>query len=219
MRRRRDVATHAEGRLMVHLVPPPQTPGEVLAHLARDRVFAIAGHSGLTLRSWRPGDVDALLRHADNRKVWRNLTDAFPYPYTREEAEHWLGTPDAQWHGAHFAIALGDVPVGGCGAIPLSGMERFTANVGYWLGEAVWGRGIATAALRELTRLLLDESSLERLQAHVYEWNPGSMRVLEKNGYAREGWLRRSVVKDGHLIDRAIYARLRSEPLADRIVT
>ena len=93
-------------------------------------------------------------------------------------------------------------------------MERFTADVGYWLGESWWGRGIATAALAALTRHVFAATGVERLQATVFEWNPASMRVLEKNGYVREGWLRRSIVKDGHLIDRAMYARLRREPLA-----
>jgi RimJ/RimL family protein N-acetyltransferase len=176
-------------------------------------VIAVPSVPGLELRAWRRGDEDALCRHANSRAIWRNMTDLFPHPYTRDEADRWIGMLAERGIGHHFAIAIDDEPVGGCGAIPLAGMERYTANVGYWLGEAAWGRGLATAALAAMTAWLFEETRFERLQAFVYEWNPASMRVLEKNGYVREGWLRRSIVKDGHLIDRAVYARVRSRPL------
>ena len=175
--------------------------------------IAIDGRPELTLRAWKPGDEAALARHADNRAVWRNMTDRFPHPYTIEDAARWVGCLQRGAAGDHFAIAVDDAPVGGCGFIPRADMERFTADVGYWLGEAFWGRGIASAALGALTDYLFEHTAFERLQAIVYEWNPASMRVLERNGYVREGWLRRSAIKDGRLIDRAIYARLRKQPL------
>ena len=89
-------------------------------------------------------------------------------------------------------------------------MNRIGAEIGYWIGEPYWGRGIATAALDEASRRAFAGFAFEQLQAMVFEWNGTSMRVLEKAGYHREGRLRRSVVKDGRVIDSVIYARLRS---------
>ena len=83
-----------------------------------------------------------------------------------------------------------------------------TATFGYWLGQAHWGKGIATAAARALKEHALAGEHLKRLEAAVFEWNPASMRVLEKAGFVREGVLRKSVFKDGQLIDQVMYAAI-----------
>jgi RimJ/RimL family protein N-acetyltransferase len=160
------------------------------------------------LRSWAPTDRASLVRHADNRKVWRNLTDAFPHPYTDADAGRWIEFANAGGRDIHLAIAIDGEAVGGIGAIGGTGVDRQTGRFGYWLGEPCWGRGIATAAARALVRLLEDERRFARLEAPVFAWNPASMRVLEKAGFVREGVLRRSVTKDGELIDSVLYALL-----------
>ena len=88
-------------------------------------------------------------------------------------------------------------------------MYRRSAEIGYWLGEPFWGRGIATAALRAVTDYAFAQHDLVRLHAAVYEWNPASARVLEKVGYVLEGRLRKSVTRDGQTIDGLLYARIR----------
>jgi [ribosomal protein S5]-alanine N-acetyltransferase len=161
------------------------------------------------LRPWRGEDKAALLRHADNRKIWRNLADAFPHPYTADDADRWLALAAAA--GAHVRLAIerrGEA-VGGIGVDARQGEQRHTGHLGYWLGEAHWGEGVATAAVRALVTHLFDQDRFERLETVVFGWNPASMRVLEKSGFAREGILRRSVFKDGEFLDSVLYAALR----------
>lgn len=159
-----------------------------------------------TLRPWREGDQDALVRHANHRAVWRNLTDMFPHPYTRADADRWIVAAHADARSLHLAIALDDEVIGGIGAIAGSGIAVATADFGYWLGEAFWGRGLASAAVLAFKAHLLRSGRFARLQASVFAWNPASMRVLEKAGFVREGVLRHSVTKDGQLIDSVMYA-------------
>ena len=160
------------------------------------------------LRRWRPADKPSLLSNANNRNVWRNLTDMFPHPYTKADAENWLQIATDDGRSVHLAIEYRDQAIGGIGAIAEDGIYRQTARLGYWLGEPHWGQGIATAAVTALLSYLDQAHSFARLQAAVFEWNPASMRVLEKCGFTREGVLRSSVTKDGHLIDCVMYARI-----------
>lgn len=164
---------------------------------------------GAQVRPWRPGDGPALARYADNPRVWINLRDTFPYPYTLADAERWLDWATAQRPPTHFAICVGGEAVGGIGYQPQADVQRRSAEVGFWLGEPFWGRGIASAALVALSARALAAGDLCRLYAYVYEWNPASMRVLEKAGYVREARLRRAVVKDGRTIDQYLYALIR----------
>lgn len=152
------------------------------------------------------------MRHANDREVSRHLRDRFPYPYRMADALAWIDTADAQGRPPiNFAIDLEGEAIGGAGLEPLTDVHRRTAEVGYWLGRSQWGRGIATAAVAELTAYAFDTFDIVRLEACVFEWNPASARVLEKNGWVLEGRLRRSVLKDGVLGDALLYARLRGE--------
>jgi RimJ/RimL family protein N-acetyltransferase len=162
--------------------------------------------SSCTLRSWRQSDKPDLIRNANNRKVWRNLTDVFPHPYTEVDADSWLRIANAEGRSVHLAIEFKGAAVGGIGAMAGEGIAAATAGFGYWLGEPYWGQGIATAAASALVARLMDERLFARLQAPVFAWNPASMRVLEKVGFVREGVLRKSVSKDGALIDSVMYA-------------
>jgi len=91
----------------------------------------------------------------------------------------------------------------------LDDVDCKTTEIGYWLGEPFWGRGIATAALKQTTEYAFQTFGLERIQAHVFAWNPASARVLEKCSYVLEGRLRHSIFKDGRLTDSLLYARIR----------
>ena len=161
------------------------------------------------LRPWRREDKQALLRHADSRKVWRNLADRFPHPYTEDDAERWFALAAQAGPDVRLAIERRGEAVGGIGVDAGEGVFRHTGRIGYWLGEAHWGEGVATAAVRALVTRLFDGGRFERLETAVYAWNPASMRVLEKSGFAREGTLRRSVYKDGEFVDSVLFAALR----------
>ncbi|MBX9792048.1 MAG: GNAT family N-acetyltransferase [Pirellulales bacterium] len=162
-----------------------------------------------TLRPWRADDLEELVGQANNRRVWRNLRDRFPHPYTREDAERWLAFAAAQSPQLNFCIEVASRPAGGIGLELRGDVDCRTAEIGYWLGEAYWRRGIATEAVGAFADWALATFDVARLEAGVFGWNPGSARVLEKAGFTCEARLRDAVFKDGELTDRLIYARLR----------
>ncbi|MEO8064097.1 MAG: GNAT family N-acetyltransferase [Pseudomonadota bacterium] len=161
------------------------------------------------VRSWSPDDRPSLLRFANNRNVWRNLTHRFPHPYTDADADSWFSKLAVNAGRTHWAIEVDGLAVGGIGTDPGEGVYAKSARFGYWLGEPYWGRGIMTAAVHGTVEHIFGHFDLVRLEAPVFEWNPPSMRVLEKCGFIREGVLRKSIEKDGQTIDAVLYARLR----------
>lgn len=161
------------------------------------------------VRDWRPTDKVSLVRFANNRNVWRNLAHRFPHPYTEADAEAWFARLAGSPRRMSWAIEVDGLAVGGIGADIDEGIWCRNANFGYWLGEPYWGRGIMTAAVRGTSDYLFQHFDLVRLESPVFEWNPASMRVLEKCGFQREGVMRKSISKDGQVIDAVLYARLR----------
>jgi RimJ/RimL family protein N-acetyltransferase len=158
------------------------------------------------VRSWQPGDAETLAAYANNRKIWRNLRDAFPSPYTVEDARAFIHSSLAQVPESRFAIVVDGQAVGGIGFFFRDDVERVSAEVGYWLGEAFWGRGITSEALRAVTQYAVQTHQLTRVFAVPFEWNLASFRVLEKAGYTLEARLRRSAIKDGQVVDQLLYA-------------
>ena len=159
------------------------------------------------VRSWTWKDCDALVHHANNRNIWINLRDRFPYPYTREDGKRWLEIATEIKPETNFAIAVQGEAIGAIGFSIQSDVGFRSAEIGYWLGEGFWGRGIATQALRAVTDYAFEHYDLCRLYAHVFEWNMASARVLEKAGYTLEARLKKSVTKDERTIDQLLYAR------------
>jgi RimJ/RimL family protein N-acetyltransferase len=159
-----------------------------------------------TVRSWRGSDLGALVKYADNRRIWLNLRDRFPHPYTRRDGVEFLRDARQQRPETAFAIAVGGEAAGGIGFQLNGDVERVSAEIGYWLGEPFWGRGIATEALAAVTRYAVETHGLTRLYALPFAWNAASCRVLEKAGYVLEARLRRSAVKDGRIVDQLQYA-------------
>jgi RimJ/RimL family protein N-acetyltransferase len=161
------------------------------------------------LRPWLTGDEESLVLHANNRLVWRNLRDAFPHPYTIADARQWIQIANPSPPITNFAIIVEGAAVGGIGVVLKDDVFRRSAEIGYWLGEEFWGRGIVTEAVREVTEYAFTTFDLCRIYAGVFEWNPASMRVLEKAGYEFECRMRKSVTKDGETVDEFIYAVVR----------
>jgi ribosomal-protein-alanine N-acetyltransferase len=158
------------------------------------------------VRSWRVSDLEALVRHADNRKIWINLRDRFPHPYTRRDGRKFIRAMRGSDPETAFAIAVNGEAAGGIGFVLQSDVDRISAEIGYWLAEPFWGRGIATEALVALTRYAIGTHGLSRVFAVPFASNRASCRVLEKAGYALEGRLRRSAIKDGQILDQLQYA-------------
>jgi RimJ/RimL family protein N-acetyltransferase len=161
------------------------------------------------VRSWNWQDAESLVRHANNRKIWLSLRDRFPHPYTESVARNFLKQVLSTEPETNLAIALSDEAVGGIGFVLGSDVERHSAEVGYWLGESVWGRGIATAALKGTLAYAMAKFDLWRVFAVPFSENVASIRVLEKVGFVLEGVMRRSAVKEGRILDQALYAFIR----------
>ena len=158
------------------------------------------------IRDWSPADRADLMRFANNRAIWRNLTDVFPHPYAEADADAWLATVASAPEPTHWAIEVDGHAVGNIGVAIGEGVFCKKADIGYWLAEPYWGRGIMSDAVRAVAPFAMDRFGLVRLEASVFAWNPASMRVLEHCGFVREGVARTSVFKDGELIDEVDYA-------------
>lgn len=134
------------------------------------------------------------------------LRDVFPFPYTDEDGRRYLAQVAGQAPPTALAIEVDGAAVGGAGVIPGTGNERKTAEIGYWLGEAYWGRGIGPDAVRLLRGYAVGTFHLARLQAFAITSNTRSCRTLEKAGFVLEGRMRKSFLKDGVLHDQYCYA-------------
>jgi [ribosomal protein S5]-alanine N-acetyltransferase len=163
-----------------------------------------------TLRDWRRGDETALALHANNYKIWRNVRDRFPHPYSLEDAERWIEHARNEDPITNFAIVVEGAAVGGIGLIFHDDIYHRSAELGYWLGEAYWGRGLVTEAVGGVVEWGFANFDIARIYAGVLEWNPASARVLEKAGFQFEARLRRAVTKEGVTMDELMYAIVRA---------
>lgn len=159
------------------------------------------------IRSWKSGDEASLVRNANNKRVWLNLLDAFPYPYTVNDARAWIASSSTADPEVNFAIEFNGEAVGGVGLQLHQGVLARTGSFGYWVGEPFWRKGIATAVVGAFVPAMIAKYGLIRLEARVFSWNDASMRVLEKCGFRREALLEKRIVKDGMVLDEVVYAR------------
>ena len=163
------------------------------------------------VRSYRPYDGPALVKYANNPRVAGMLRDMFPHPYTLANAEAWLYHVEQQPVETYFAIVRNDECIGGIGLNLQGDVSRMSAEIGFWLGEPFWGQGIATEAVRALLKYGFETLNLNRIQGNLFESNLATRCVLKKNGFVKEGRLRKSVIKNGEIMDQLVYAILREE--------
>lgn len=164
-----------------------------------------------SLRLYTVEDAEFLARYANNRKIADNLRDGFPHPYTVENAREFIAIALAKTPPTLFAIADADNQViGGIGLMVKTDVHRFTAELGYWLGEPFWGRGIVTASIKAIVEYGFDKLGLLRIFAEPFDLNIGSSKALEKAGFVFEGRLKNDVFKNGVVRDSLMYAITRS---------
>jgi ribosomal-protein-alanine N-acetyltransferase len=161
------------------------------------------------IRNIEAGDVDALARHANNRNVAANLRDRFPHPYHRKDAEEFVARMTQEEVPSVFAIATREELIGGIGLHPQEDVHIRSAEIGYWLAEPYWGKGIMSRAVAAFTEFAFANRDLIRIFAVAFHTNPGSVRVLEKCGYQYEGCMKASAEKWGQVLDQFIYAMVR----------
>jgi RimJ/RimL family protein N-acetyltransferase len=163
------------------------------------------------LRSWRREDAPALAEAANNRKIWLKVRDRMPHPYSLADAEAYLDSVLKNERDLLASIEIDGKAAGSIGIHPGEDVYRQTAELGYWLAEPYWGRGIASEAVRAFVAYGFENLPLDRIYASAYANNPASARVLEKCGFQFEGRMRRNALKDGVVLDSLLYARVRDD--------
>lgn len=163
------------------------------------------------LRPWHPDDALSLVKHANNPRIASNLRDGFPYPYLLSDAKKWLNMAGENKDDVILAIDINGEACGGIGLHGLKDVYRYNGEIGYWLSEAHWGKGIMSEAVAAMVKHAFTQTSWLRLFACIFENNPSSMRVLEKNGFKREAIHLKTVMKEGLLMDEHLYALMKDQ--------
>ena len=161
------------------------------------------------IRNFKMSDKKSIAKHANNRKIWLNVRNAFPHPYTVTNAEQWISSILEQKVKTKFAIAVDGKAIGGIGVEMKGDVYSQTMEFGYWIGEEYWNRGIITEAIQAVSDYVFEKFDIIRLEAHVYHWNISSMRVLEKVGFEKEAILKKRIFKDGKYVDEHIYIKFK----------
>ena len=164
--------------------------------------------AGCTVRTLQVGDANSLAQHANDKRIWAQLRDRFPHPYTTADATAFIDLILRDNPLACFAIIADGQCVGGIGLERQADVHRLSAELGYWLGVNYWGRGIATEAIVAVCEWGFGTLDLKRVFAQPYADNLASCRALEKAGFTLEGTMKHSAIKEGVLRDQLMYARL-----------
>lgn len=162
----------------------------------------------IKIRGWKSDDAAAIAKGMNNKKVQDNLRDGIPFPYTVTDAADFISAMLAAESGDTFswAITADDIAIGSIGVFRKENVHRLTAEMGYWIAEAYWGKGIVTKAVKQACGYIFENTDIIRIFATPYAYNAASCRVLEKAGFAYEGTLEKNVVKNGQIFDMKMYA-------------
>ena len=163
------------------------------------------------LRNWQIKDVKSLAKNANNKKIHDMLRDSFPYPYTEMAAKQWIGIVENENPATNFAIEYKGLAIGGIGIIKQTDIFRKSAEIGYWLGEKYWNKGIATISLKAMIEYSFKTFDINRLFAHIFESNVASIRVMSKCGFREEARLKDTVIKNNKIQDCLIYSLLKTD--------
>ena len=163
------------------------------------------------IREWKIEDAARLAEMLNNRKILNNLRDGLPYPYTEKDAEEYIVSMLAadKTKTFAFAITVDNQVVGSIGVFRCDNIHSRTAEMGYYIGEPYWGRGLGTSAVTQVCQYIFEHTDIIRIFAEPFAYNIGSCRVLEKAGFQFEGLLRSNAVKNGKVIDMKMYSLIK----------
>ncbi len=165
------------------------------------------------IRKWELSDAADLAAALSNKKILDNLRDGLPYPYTEQDGADYISamlSADEEDTFA-FAVTADDKVIGSIGVFRQGNIHRQTAELGYYIAEEYWGRGIMTEAVRQTCKHVFEKSDIIRIYAEPFANNTASCRVLEKAGFQYEGTLRSNAVKNGKVVDMKMYSILSSD--------
>ena len=165
----------------------------------------------ISTREWRINDKAAIADNLNNLNVLNNLRDGLPYPYTEQDAEEFIRAmlSSDKNNTFAFAITLDDKVIGSIGVFRQDNIHFHTAEMGYYIGEAYWGNGYATSAIKQVCRYVFEHTDIIRIFAEPFSHNIASCRALEKAGFIYEGTLRSNAVKCGNIVDMKMYALIK----------
>ena len=165
------------------------------------------------IRKWKLTDAKDIAVALSNKKIQDNLRDGLPYPYSEQDGIDFISSMLSanEDETFAFAITLDDKVIGSIGVFRQQNIHRQTAEMGYYIAEEYWGKGIMTDAVKQICEYVFKNSDILRIYAEPFAYNIGSCRVLEKTGFQYEGTLRNNAVKNGKVIDMKMYSLLREE--------
>lgn len=163
----------------------------------------------VVLREWKKSDAAALAKIANNKKIWDNVRDRLPHPYTKKDAKEWLALVKKQKEPATtFCIEADGELAGSIGFTLKEDVFRKTVEIGYFVGEEYWGKGIATEAIRQMVDYIQKKFDVIRIYAEVFDFNKPSMKALEKNGFYLECIRRKAAIKNNVIVDDYVWVKL-----------
>ena len=173
----------------------------------------MAKELSVQLRTWKTEDAHDLTAAINNKKVLDNLRDGIPYPYTEKDAEQFLNATLSAETGTQYAFAItydGKV-IGSIGVFRKENVHRLTGELGYFIAEPYWGKGITTEAIRQMCDYIFENTDIIRIFATPFASNVASCRVLEKAGFQFEGTLRQNAINNGSVVDMKMYAIIKED--------
>ena len=180
-----------------------------------DEEFIMMKKLGVKLRSWKLKDTADLAVAINNKKVLDNLRDGIPFPYTEKDAEEFItetiaAEQDTQYS---FAITYHGKVIGSIGVFRKDDVHRLSGEMGYYIAEPYWNKGITTTAVQQMCDYVFKNTDIVRIFAEPYAHNDASCRVLEKAGFQFEGVLRQNAIKNGQLMDMKMYAIIKPKEI------
>ena len=162
----------------------------------------------IELRPLKLSDKTQLAKLANNKNIWDNLRDFIPYPYEETDAEFFINSTKEEEPKQTFGIEYKGELSGVIGLVIQKDVYKKSAEIGYWIGEPFWGNGIATKAVELITEYGFNKLGLNRIYSGVFEYNVASMKVLEKNGYEKEGIFKNAILKNDEICDEHRFFKL-----------
>lgn len=163
------------------------------------------------LRDWKMADAESLAEHANNNNIAKWLTNQFPYPYRKKDAETYIGSILNDNPQRVFAIEVNGEAVGSIGIFPQADIHGKSAEIGYWLSEKYRGNGIMSKAIKDIVDYGFKTFDIVRIYARPFSTNKASQRVLEKAGFELEARLKKALYKNGEYMDELIYTKLKKQ--------
>lgn len=158
------------------------------------------------LRRLKGSDAETLAALINNKKIWDNLRDALPFPYTFQDAVNFIEICEQEEPVVTFAIEYRGDFAGVIGLVRQHDVYRLSAELGFWLGEPFWNKGIATKATKLIVKYGFEYLDLIRIYSCVFEFNSASRKVLEKTGFTLDAIFKNAVIKNDKIANECRYS-------------